>query len=79
MHETTFDNFDTENKINNLMFFIQKKKKHQDSYVSIHMKKKMKWNELSRKNSFFFLKIQMILIMRDHNGFQSYENISKIW
>jgi len=26
MHETTFDNFDTENKINNLMFFIQKKK-----------------------------------------------------
>ena len=42
MHETTFDNFDTENKINNLMFFIQKKKKHQDSYVSIHMKKKMK-------------------------------------
>jgi hypothetical protein len=41
MHETTFDNFDTENKINNLMFFI-KKKKHQDLYVSIHMKKKMK-------------------------------------
>jgi hypothetical protein len=47
MHETTFDNFDTENKINNLMFFHSKKKKKN---IKTHMypftwkkRNEMKW------------------------------------
>jgi hypothetical protein len=39
MHETTFDNFDTENKINNLMFFIQKKKTSRLICIHSHEKK----------------------------------------
>jgi hypothetical protein len=45
MHETTFDNFDTENKINNLMFFIQKKKNIKTHMYPFTWKKK--WNEMN--------------------------------